>query len=80
MKNKLKKKKLKMSFENKIILLNELYNYKNKDDNSIHNLQKSKSNLEENNIEEYKKISYKSDDEKYIHKKKSLIDDKEDDE
>ncbi len=76
----IKKKKSKMSFENKIILLNELYNYKNKDDNSIHNLQKSKSNLEENNIEEYKKISYKSDDEKYIHKKKSLIDDKEDDE
>ena len=68
------------TFKTKLILLNQLYHIKNLDDNSIYNSKKLKLNLEEINTEEYNKINYKSDNEEYIHKKKRIIDDKEEDE
>ena len=74
---KIKKPNLINTFENKIMLLNEFYDIKNIDDNSLYISKKSKSNLGEINVEEYNKICYKSDDEEYIHKKKNLIDEEE---
>ena len=74
---KIKKTNLINTFENKIMLLNEFYDIKNIDDNSLYISKKSKSNLGEINVEEYNKICYKSDDEENIHKKKNLIDEEE---